>query len=104
MACRRANFDILAGLLPDAALFRGSSADFVPFGFPVRIARRDAVWQALCARRVFPARYWPALPSDPGAFPTEHALSREILVLPCDQRYDSGDMRLVAAAYRESCG
>ncbi len=99
---RQANFDVLANLLPEIAFFPGIAEDFAPLGFPVRLDNRDAIWKSLCDARIFPARYWPSLPSDPDSFAAEHQLSREILVLPCDQRYDGEDMRTVATAVRNA--
>lgn len=101
--CRKHNFNSLAESLPDIAFFTGEAEDFVPFGFPVRVRERDRVWKALSDRRIFAARYWPHLPSDPAMFPEAHALSGELLLLPCDQRYDEYDMRTVAAVFRDAC-
>ncbi len=97
---RKENFDVLATLLHDVALIEGAATSFAPFGFPVRVPGRDVIWRALVERRIFAARNWPLLPSDPARFPAEHALSHEILLLPCDQRYDADDMRTVADAFR----
>mgnify|MGYP006999198428 CR=1 FL=1 len=36
------------------------------------------------------------LPSPAAEFPAEHALSRRLLTLPCDHRYDAADMARVA--------
>jgi hypothetical protein len=99
---RKQNFDALAEYLAEFALFRERVEDFVPFGFPVRVRHRDRVLNALSDRRIFAPRYWPHLPSDPAAFPAEHGVSRELLLLPCDQRYDEDDMRTVAAEFRDA--
>lgn len=104
IARRRANYAALATELPDHALLGGPSVEFAPFGFPVRVRDAAATQSALAARRIFAARYWPELPSDPDAFPVAHVLAREVLVLPCDQRYDRQAMRRVAAAFREVGG
>lgn len=97
---RKQNFDALAEHLAEFALFRERADDFVPFGFPVRVRNRDRLLKSLSDRRIFAPRYWPHLPSNPAMFPAEHALSRELLLLPCDQRYDDEDMRTVAAEFR----
>lgn len=99
---RKQNFDALAGHLAEFALFRERADDFVPFGFPVRVRHRDRLLKRLSDRRIFAPRYWPRLPSDPATFPAEHALSRELLLLPCDQRYDEDDMRTVATVFRDA--
>lgn len=101
MQRRRSNYDVLAKILPDVALIEGTADDFVPLGFPIRLPNCDTVWASLRKARIFAARYWPSMPSDPDDFRDAHRLSRETLVLPCDQRYDEDDMRYVATAVRE---
>lgn len=103
MRRRRENYAVLAGLLPGHALIDDPAASFVPMGFPVRVSDRDAVWRRLCGAGVYAARHWAALPSDPVDFAFEHSLSRSIITLPCDQRYDGGDMRRVAAIFEDAC-
>lgn len=102
IARRRANFSALAMCLSDVALFPEVEPKFTPLGFPVRVTGRDRVWHRLCEGRVFPARYWQHLPSESAIFPAEHALSRELLVLPCDQRYDESDMAQMVEMFREA--
>ncbi len=96
------NYTFLAGKLQEFALFPDLEPEFVPMGFPVRIRNRDAVWERLRANRIFPARYWPDLPSERSMFPAAHALSRELLLLPCDQRYNGDDMAFVATAFMDA--
>lgn len=101
---RRENFSILRDALPEFGVFDGPADDFAPFGYPVRAAAAEAIQAALARRRIFAARYWPSLPSDPKQFPAEHALARELLLLPCDQRYGGEDMKAVARAFRDIAG
>lgn len=99
---RRANWLRLRELLAPAvgaelALPRPElPADVVPLGFPVRLARREDVRVALFAREIFPPVHWPIEGVVPARFEREHALARELATLPCDQRYDAGDMERVA--------
>lgn len=99
---RRTNFSALAARLSDFAFFPLDEPHFTPLGFPIRVVDRDRVWHRLCERRVFPARYWQQLPSESAIFPAEHALSQELLFLPCDQRYDESDMAQMAVTFHEA--
>ena len=107
---RRANFRALLEALPDCVtpLFSELPPGVSPLLLPVRVAAgaRDALRSALIRRRVYCPVHWP-LPEeiDEQRFPAEHRLSREILGLPIDQRYDGADMerlaRELAEAWRE---
>ena len=63
-----------------------------PLGVPVLTKDAAATASAMAARGVYCARHWASLPSDASQFPQEHALSRELLTLPCDHRYGVDDM------------
>jgi len=54
----------------------------------------------MATERVFCARHWADLPSPGADFPAEHDLSRRLLTLPCDHRYDAADMARVAQAFQ----
>jgi hypothetical protein len=97
-ARRRQNFARLAESLSDLGPFADTKLSWVPLGFPIRVPERDRVVQHLASARMFCARHWAELPSDPDRFRFEHQLARQILTLPCDHRYGSADMdRLVRA-------
>lgn len=100
LARRRRNAQRLLAEVGDFSLF---PADRLlagsPFGVPVLTPDAAAVAARMVERRVFCARHWAALPSPPEDFPTEHALSRRLLTLPCDHRYDEGDMVRVADTF-----
>jgi hypothetical protein len=104
MARRQANYDVLAACLTSFAIFSGTAASFAPLGFPIRHSDCDAVGARLQERGVFAARHWRVLPSPETEFPWEHDLSREIMTLPCDHRYDLDDMRFVAEVFLECAG
>jgi hypothetical protein len=98
VARRRQNFMRLAESLSDLGLFADTKPSWVPLGFPICIRDRDRVAKQLASARMFCARHWAELPSDPDRFRFEHQLGRQILTLPCDHRYGSADMdRLVRA-------
>jgi len=102
VARRKANYAVLEETVSKYSFYDATDNGFVPFGFPVRIGQRDHVWRKLRERRVFCARYWARLPCDTTVFPYEYAISRTVLMLPCDHRYDPADMVRVASAFHEA--
>jgi hypothetical protein len=102
-ARRRANFRILAGTLDKLMFPPVRQASFVPFGFPVRVARelRFGLCANLAAKGIFPAIHWSDLPSPP-TFGAAHGLASELLTLPCDQRYEPDAMLRMADIVREA--
>jgi dTDP-4-amino-4,6-dideoxygalactose transaminase len=103
-ARRKTNFSILAEALGAWALLPDTDPTFTPLAYPVVLPEehRDEVRERLFAERIFPAVHWEWLPSSPEAFPDEHRLSRQILSLPCDHRYEAADMARVAAVFTAS--
>jgi dTDP-4-amino-4,6-dideoxygalactose transaminase len=95
---RRANFRTLAGLLPEQALLPDLHEGVVPLGFPIRIADRDRVRDALFAAEIYPPTHWPLEGVVPPTFAASHELARSILTLPCDQRYGPVEMARMAEA------
>jgi hypothetical protein len=98
---RQRNYRRLHARLEDWALWPGSDRElFAPLGFPIVVEDAEALARRLAEDGVFCARHWPDLPSPPEAFPQAHALSRRLLCVPCDPRYDEDRMdrvgRLVA--------
>lgn len=102
---RRRNAERLLDLVGDRAfldkprLLAGAPPS-APLGVPVLTDDAGAVAARMAERRVFCARHWADLPSPAADFPGEHALSRRLLTLPCDQRYDGADMVRVAETFR----
>ena len=93
---RRANYRVLLDGLPDVAMFTELPEGVVPMGFPIRLRNRDRVRRHLIAQEIFPPIHWPIDSAVPASFTESHRLASEILMLPCDQRYDAADMaRLV---------
>jgi diamine N-acetyltransferase len=88
--------------LADFALFRQLGERDVPLGFPVRVPLRDHVQMELFQVRIFPAIHWNLHGTVPVEFRDAHSLSRDILTLPSDHRYDTNDMARLASAFRQA--
>ena len=97
IAARRvANYTLLLDHLSSMALFKDLPSGVVPLGFPIVVRNRDAVRQALFAEKMYPPVHWRLDEAVPKEFESSHRLSRHILTLPCDQRYESADMDRMA--------
>ncbi|MGA2121586.1 MAG: hypothetical protein ABSG49_06015 [Methanoregula sp.] len=69
-----------------------------PFMLPLIFkdeAQRDAVRQALIEKEIYPPVHWDIARVIPEKFEYEHDLSRKILSIPVDQRYDEKNMSTV---------
>lgn len=97
---RRENYLRLAEQLGAVALFPCLPPNVAPLGFPIRLEARDRVREALFAACIYPPVHWPIADTVPERFTDSHRLSREILTLPCDQRYTPEDMDRMAEAVR----
>jgi hypothetical protein len=98
-ARRRGNYRLLASALGEFALFPELPPETVPLGFPVRVPERDRVRQELFAAEIFPPVHWPIQGVVPDQFSASHVLAREIMTLPCDQRYDESDMQRLSTCF-----
>ena len=96
---RRANYRFLAGILGRFALFPELPQAVVPLGFPVRVPNRDGIRQKLFAAEIYPPVHWPIQGVVPDHFAASHRLAREIMTLPCDQRYEAPDMERMADCF-----
>ncbi len=98
-APRRANYARLHAHLPDLAFWPDPSPDWTPLGFPIRVPDAKALGAALAKQRIFAPRHWLHLVTDTPPEP-ERTLQRQLLTLPCDQRYGPEDMDRIARAVR----
>jgi dTDP-4-amino-4,6-dideoxygalactose transaminase len=95
---RRDNYARLTERLAGIALFPDLPPEVVPLGFPVRLPARDRVREALFAAQIYPPIHWPIADIVPVQFTESHQLNRDIMTLPCDQRYMPSDMDRIADA------
>jgi len=72
----------------------------VPLGCPVIVdtAHRDALRRHLAQHDIFCPIHWDLSHVTGGGFDAEHALSKSMLTLPIDQRYDEDDMTRILQA------
>jgi hypothetical protein len=100
---RRRNAEALLGRVGEATLFLAQRLlAGSPLGVPVLTTDAAVVAARMAQARVFCARHWADLPSPAADFPAEHDLSRRLLTLPCDHRYDEADMARVAETFLAS--
>ena len=99
---RRDNYCKLLEKLADYAVFVQIDPDVVPLGFPVRVAKRNAIRQALFDHQIYPPVHWLIEGIIPPEYEDSHRLAGEIMTLPCDQRYGPEDMKRIAEVFLES--
>ena len=90
---RRENYRVLASELKHLAMFPDLPSHVTPLGFPIRILDRDRTRHILFGGDIYPPVHWPLAGAVPAVFTASHQLSDEIMTLPCDQRYDVGEMQ-----------
>jgi hypothetical protein len=93
------NFRALLERLVNYAVFPEIRPDVVPLGFPVRVGNRDAVRQALFDHQIYPPVHWQIDGVIPPKYEDSHRLARQIMTLPCDQRYGPKDMERMADVF-----
>ena len=106
---RREGWSVLRnalGALPDAEVLEPPDVPgIVPYAVVLHVddpARRDRLQQYLVKQRIYPAVLWPIVddPELPSLPTSAIDLSRRILVLHCDGRYDREDLEHVARVVR----
>ena len=95
---RQANYRYLLGRLSRLAPWPRSAENVAPFGLPIIVEDSLTISRKLAEERLFCPRHWPDLGSNPSLFPYEHALSRQLLTLPCDHRYSVEQLGRLADA------
>lgn len=107
---RSTNYVRLATRLSEAEAFtvaKPATEDAVPFSCVLVFSdpiERDRVRERLIDARVFPAVLWPLDDATIEISEEDKDLSRRILSLHCDGRYDSTDMDIVAEQVRIAAG
>lgn len=93
---RRRNFQVLFNSLHNHNLFEipEMSSFQCPLMFPF-LTQDDSLKQRLIENRVFVATYWPNVLSHVFESDVEFTLVKNMISIPCDQRYDESDMKRI---------
>jgi glycosyltransferase involved in cell wall biosynthesis len=101
-AKRRANWKYLMRKLKPYALWPEDEVNFAPYAFPVLVSDDkpgavpvEVLSTILAAKNIFCRRCWFPL-FHAHAFAMENSLSKNMLLLPCDQRYGEKEMERLA--------
>lgn len=98
---RRENYLILLDNLKKYALYKDLPDDVVPLGFPISVKNRDKLRQVLFDNNIYPPVHWELSNSVPEEFVESRQLSKKIMTLICDQRYDEKDMERIINIVRK---
>lgn len=90
--CRINNYFLLSKNFKSISIYKSLPVGTVPLGFPIRIKDRDLVIKNFYKKNIYPPVHWPLEGFIPKAFYQSFSLSKEIMTMPCDQRYDTDDM------------
>jgi dTDP-4-amino-4,6-dideoxygalactose transaminase len=96
------NYLFLLSRLKEWAIFPDLDTDTAPLGFPVRVENRDAVREKLFSENIYPPVHWDLENAIPQTFEESIRLSKKIMTLPCDQRYDTEDMERMVTVFKKS--
>ena len=66
-----------------------------PYCYPFYCQNGMAVKRALAQNKIYVPTLWPNVPENPAATPLEVDYAKNILPLPCDQRYTEDDMKRI---------
>ena len=86
----------------ELALFPELTSGVVPLWFSIHVKHRDQIKQVLFDHQIYSPVHWPIEDIISEKFRESHKLSAEIMILICDQRYDSKDMKRIARIVREN--
>ncbi|PKP62107.1 hypothetical protein CVT91_00545 [Candidatus Atribacteria bacterium HGW-Atribacteria-1] len=96
---RRKNYNYLSSFIHSLnkiiILFPTLPDNVCPLNFPVIVEKRDSLRKFLVNNNIYCPIHWP-LPEDiPKKFSYSYYLSKNILSIPCDQRYSTEDMKII---------
>jgi dTDP-4-amino-4,6-dideoxygalactose transaminase len=98
ISTRRQNFKFLLEKLTQSKqlvpLYKNISDKICPLGFPVLTEKREFLKSKLITNNIFPPIHWDLSGHiEKEKFSESWELSKQILTIPCDQRYSKNDMQ-----------
>jgi dTDP-4-amino-4,6-dideoxygalactose transaminase len=86
------NYLLLKNELKNVAIFGSLRENTVPLGFAIRHSDRDLILKKLFNEQIYPPVHWLIEGLTPKKFGQSHTLAKQIMTLPCDQRYGEDNM------------
>lgn len=74
------------------------------FAYPLLLENGEIIRKELIANKIYIPILWPNVLVDLPETMYEHRLAKNLLPLPCDQRYDEGDMEYICELILENIG
>lgn len=104
-AIRRENFDYLHRALGESNAIQIPEGYVCPMVYPyLPKTHNPELRTQLISQKVFCARYWPSVLEWAKLGEREHTLASDLIAIPCDQRYDVGDMERIIKTIQEYNG
>ena len=75
-----------------------------PYAYPLMVAGGERIRKRLIEKKIFVPQLWPNVPEEQPADSEACRLAKEILPLPCDQRYGAEEMAFIIGAVHECLG
>ncbi len=72
-----------------------------PYAYPLMLSEGERIRQALIGKKIYVAQLWPNVLQSSTKDTAASRLTRQILPLPCDQRYGPEEMRFIIEAVRD---
>ena len=99
------NFEYLLSSFEDLdkieILSNNLEEEICPIGFPIIATKRNALREYLINNNIYCPIHW-LLPEEiPKKFVCSYFLSKNIITIPCDQRYSIEDMEIIAGKVKE---
>lgn len=100
--CRIDNFHYLHGILGEQNKFHFDiNKDDVPMIYPFFIENGDEIKEILIKNKIFIATYWPNIFKWCSKKTLEYTISKNLITLPIDQRYNLTHMKYVISIIRK---
>jgi hypothetical protein len=89
------NYNFLHQRLSEVSVMGELNDNTVPSGFPIVVEDRYGLRNWLFQNQIYPPIHWDISSFVPRKFSDSHNLSKRIMTIPCDYRYDICDMERI---------